>query len=87
VDAAVDLPAQQACGFKDAEMFGDGGEGHVERLGEGFDGRFALGEAGQDGAAGAVRERGESKVQGGRRIVNHTVYYYAAALALSRVVF
>jgi hypothetical protein len=80
VDAAVDLAAQEASGFKDAEMFGNGGKGHVERLGKGFDGRFALREAGQNGTAGGIRERGEGGVEGMRRggIVNHTVYYYAA---------
>ena len=80
VDAAVNLPAQEAGRFKDAEMFGDRGEGHGERLGEGFDGGFALGQAGKNGAASGVRKRGEGRIEGVavRGIVNHTVYYYAA---------
>jgi hypothetical protein len=81
VDTAIDFAAEEAGGFKDAEMLGDGGEGHIERLGEGLDGGFAAGEAGEDGAAGGIgqgREGGVEGVCGGGRIVNHTVYYYAA---------
>jgi hypothetical protein len=71
VDASVDFAAKQAGGFEDAEMLGDGGEGHSERGGEGFNGGFTVGEAGEDGAAGGVGESAEGGVEG--RIVNHTV--------------
>jgi len=75
VDAAIDFAAEQAGGFQDAEMFGDGGEGHVEGCGEGVDGGFALGEASEDGAACGVGESAEGGVEagGGGGIVNHTV--------------
>jgi hypothetical protein len=81
VDAAIDFAAEEAGGFEDAEMFGDGGEGHIEGLCEGLDGGFAVRETGEDGAAGGIGESGEGGVEGacgGGRIVNHTVYYYAA---------
>jgi hypothetical protein len=81
VDAAIDFAAEEAGGFEDAEMLGDGGEGHVERGGEGFDGGFAVGETSEDGAAGGIGESREGGVKGvcsGGRIVNHTVYYCAA---------
>jgi hypothetical protein len=77
VNAAVDFPAEQAGGFEDAQMFGNGGEGHGEGSGEGVDGGLALREAGEDGATGGIGEGGEGGVEagGGRggRIVNHTV--------------
>jgi hypothetical protein len=44
--ATVDFALQQAGGFEDAEVLGDGRQGHVEGGGEGFDGGLALGEAG-----------------------------------------
>jgi hypothetical protein len=75
MNAAVDFAAEQAGGFEDAEMLGDGGEGHSEWGGKGFDGGFAAGEAGEDGAAGGVGESGEGgvEVRSGGGIVNHTV--------------
>ena len=78
VDAAIDFPAQETSGLEDAEMLGNSGEGHGEGSGEGVDGGFALGEAGEDGAASGIGEGGEGGVEaggGGGRIVNHTVYY------------
>ena len=75
MNAAVDLAAQQAGGFEDAQMLGDGGKGHGERPGKIFYGSLALRKTGQDGAAGGVGECAESGVQTGSRIVNHTVYY------------
>jgi hypothetical protein len=62
VDAAGDLAAEQAGGFEDAEMFGDGGQGHSKRPSEFFDGGFAAREAGEDGAAGGVGESAKSVI-------------------------
>lgn len=76
VNAAVDFAAQQAGGFEDAQMLGDGGKGHGERPGDFFYGGFTLREARQDGPARGVGEGAEGGVQPGRGIVNHTVYYY-----------
>ncbi len=75
MDAAIDFSAEQAGGFENAEMLGDGGEGHVEGGGEGFNGGFALGEASEDGAASGVGESAEGSVEERGVIVNHTVYY------------
>ena len=73
VDPAIDGAGQQAGGFEDAQMFGNGGERDLKRFGELRDGGLAAGQAGQDGAAGGVGEGAESGVEGGRRIVNHMV--------------
>jgi hypothetical protein len=76
VDATIDFAAEQAGGFQDAEMLGDGGEGNGEGCGEGVDGGFALGKASEDGAAGGIGESAEGGVEmrgSGGRIVNHTV--------------
>ena len=75
VDAAIDFAAQKAGGFKDAQVLGNGREGDVERGGELLDGGFALGEAGEDGAAGGVGEGAKGGVESGEGIVNHVVYY------------
>ncbi len=75
VNAAVDFAAQQAGGFEDAQMLGNGGKRHGERPGNVFYGSFAPREAGQDGATRRVGEGAEGGVQGGGGIVNHTVYY------------
>ena len=78
MDAAVDFALEQAGGFEDAEVLGDGGKGKGEGLGKFGNGGLALREAGEDGAAGGVGEGGEGGVEGsGGRcgIVNHTVYY------------
>ncbi len=60
--STVDFAVEQAGGFEDAEMLRDGGEGDIERSGQFGDGRFTLGEAGEDGAAGGVGERAESSI-------------------------
>jgi len=54
-------------------MLGDGREGHAEGAGELGHIGFAESEAGEDGAAGGIGERGESRVEAGGRIFNHTV--------------
>ena len=61
--------------FQHAEVLGDRGQGHMERLGEGRDGRFTVGEAGQERAAGRVRQRGEGGVEAAEVILNHMVKY------------
>jgi len=53
-------------------MFGDGGERHVEGLGEFRDFGFAPGKTGEDGAACRMGKSAEGGVERGR-IVNHTV--------------
>jgi hypothetical protein len=73
VHAAIDFAAQQSGGFEHAKMFADGGKRHFEWLGQFGDFRFALRQAGQDGAASGVRERAKRGVQAGRGIVNHMV--------------
>ncbi len=78
MDAAVDFAPQQAGGFEDAEMLGDGGKGNGEGRGKFGDGGLALREAGEDGAAGGVGEGGKGGVEGRGGIVNHTVYYCRA---------
>ena len=75
MNATVDLTAEESGGFENAEMFGDGGQGHRKRLSKFFDGGFASGKASEDGAARGVGEGAESMVQSGGRIVNHMVYY------------
>jgi hypothetical protein len=75
VNAAVNFALQEAGGFENAQMLGDGGEGEGERLGELGDGGFALGETGENGAAGGIGKGGERGVERGIGIVNHMVYY------------
>ena len=75
MDAAVDFTLEETGGLEDAEMLGDGGEREGERLGELGDGGFALGQAGEDGAAGGIGECGEGGVERCGGIVNHMVYY------------
>jgi hypothetical protein len=81
VDAAIDFALEEAGGFEDAQMLGDGGERKGERLGELGDGGFTLREAGENGAAGGVGEGGEGGVERGSGIVNHTVYYCRGGFA------
>jgi hypothetical protein len=81
VDAAIDFALEEAGGFENAKMLGDGGERKGERLGELGDRGFTLREAGENGAAGGVGECGESGVERGIGIVNHTVYYCRDAFA------
>lgn len=73
VHAAVLLARQQAGAFEDAQVFGDGGKRHVERLGEFGDRRLAAREPCQDGAARGVRECAKGGVQRGLRMLNHVV--------------
>jgi hypothetical protein len=73
MNAAIDFAAQQASGFKNAKMFGDGGERHLKRLGEFGDFGLALREASEDGAASGIGESAEGGVEGGIGMVNHMV--------------
>jgi hypothetical protein len=73
VHAAGNRATEQAGGFEDAEMFGNGGKGHGEGRGESGDVGFSDGETSENGAAGGIGESGESGVEGGLAIVNHTV--------------
>lgn len=73
MDAAVDFALQQAGGLQHAEVLGDGGERDLEGPGDLGDGGFALGEAGENGAAGGVRQGPEDGVEGRAEIVNHVV--------------
>jgi hypothetical protein len=73
VNTTVDGAGQQAGGFEDAKVFGNGGERDLKRFGELRDGGLAASQAGEDGAAGGVGESAESGVEGGRGIVNHMV--------------
>lgn len=75
MDTAIDFAFEQASGFENTEMLGDGGKGEWERLGEFGDGGFALGEAGENGAACGIGECGEGCVERRGEIVNHMVKY------------
>ena len=79
MDAAIDLTLEQASGPKHAKVLGDGGKGHGEQRGQGFDRRFAFRQPGQDGAPGRIGKGAKGRVQqvfgNGQRIVNHLVYY------------
>ena len=73
MDAAIDGAGQQAGGFEDAQMSGNGGERNLKRLGKLRNGGFTTGQAGEDGTAGGVGESAEGGVESGRGIVNHMV--------------
>lgn len=75
VDAALDLATQQAGGFKDAQMLGDGGKGYGERRGKALNGGFTPRETRQDGPARGIGEGAKGCVEPGGGIVNHRVYY------------
>ena len=64
MDTAIDFAFEQASGFENTEMLGDGGKGEWERLGEFSDGGFALGEAGENGAACGIGVGSESGIEG-----------------------
>ena len=72
VDAAVNFATEQAGGFEDAEVLGNGGKRHAERFGEIGDVGFTEGETGKDGAAGRVGKGGEGGVELGETF-NHMV--------------
>ena len=73
VNAPVDFTVEQAGGFEDAQVLGDGGERNVKGRGELADGGLAAGQAGEEGAARGVGEGAEGGVECRERIVNHTV--------------
>ena len=62
MDPAIDGASQQAGGFEDAQMFGDGGERDLKRFGELRDGGFTASQAGEDGAADGIRKSAEGGV-------------------------
>jgi hypothetical protein len=74
VNAAVDFALEEAGGFENAEMLGDGREGEGEWFGKLRDSGFAQGQASENSAAGGIGKGGESGVERGRGIVNHMVY-------------
>jgi len=61
--AAVALDPGQSRSLQDANVLGDRGEGDREVAGQLADRGLAAGEAGEDGAAGRVGERGEGPVE------------------------
>jgi hypothetical protein len=77
VDAAVDFAPEQARGFEDAQVLGDGRERDVEGRGKFGDGSFAAGQPSENGAPCGIGKRPkggiEGSVGGGRGIVNHMV--------------
>jgi hypothetical protein len=77
MNAAVNFALQQAGGFQDPEMLGNGGKGDGKGGGEFSDRGFAAGEAGQDGTAGGIGQSAKGGIErctgNGRRIVNHMV--------------
>jgi hypothetical protein len=77
VDPAADLSVEQARGFEDAQVLGDGRERDVERSGKFGDGSFAAGQTGEDGAPCRIGERPERRIERGvvasGGIVNHMV--------------
>jgi hypothetical protein len=76
VGAAIDFAAQQAGGFQHSQVFGDRRKRDVEWFGKFADGGLPLREAGEDSAAGGIREGAEHAIESGTlpcRIVNHMV--------------
>ncbi len=61
--AAVLAMSDEARVLEYAQMLGDGGQRHAEGFRQFTDGRFAMGEARQDGAAGRVGQRAKGGVQ------------------------
>ncbi len=85
MNAAIDVAAEQAGGFEDAEMLGDGGKGHGEWRSKTFNGGFSLREACQDSATGGIGEGPKGGVESGDGIVNHTVYYCTGEAACQAI--
>ncbi len=77
MDAAVDFTPEQAGGFEDAQVLGDGRERDVEGSGKFADGSFAAGQPRENGAACGVGKRPERRIERGvvanGGIVNHMV--------------
>jgi hypothetical protein len=63
VHASVLVAHDQAGAFEDAQMFRDGGKGHVVRRGEIADGRFTESELREDAAARGVGEGAKGGVE------------------------
>jgi hypothetical protein len=62
VNATVDFAMEKSGRLQNAEVLRHGGEGDVKRLGQFGDGGFAEGQAGENRAAGGIRERAEGGV-------------------------
>lgn len=77
MDAAVDFTPEQARGFEDAQVLGDGGQRDVEGSGKFGDGGFAAGQPRKNGAPGGIGKRPERRIERGvvaaDGIVNHMV--------------
>jgi hypothetical protein len=77
VDAAVDFTPEQAGGFEDAQVLGDGRERDVEGSGKFVDGSFAAGQPREDGPPCGVGKCPERSIERGvvanGGIVNHMV--------------
>ena len=63
MNAAINFALEQTRRFQYAQVLGDRGQGNLEGLGQLGDGGFALRQAGQDGAAGGVRQRSKCRVE------------------------
>jgi hypothetical protein len=77
VDPAVDFAVEQARGFEDAQVLGDGRERDVEGSGKFRDGGLAAGQPRENGAPCGIGKRPERRIERsvvtGDRIVNHMV--------------
>ena len=77
MDAAVDFTPEQARGFENAQVLGDGRQRDVEGSGKFGDGGFATGQPRENGAPGGIGKGPERRIErgvvGGGGIVNHMV--------------
>ena len=77
MDAAVDFTPEQAGGFEDAQVLGDGRERDVEGSREFGDGSFAVGQPRENSAPCGIGKRPERRIErgvvAGDGIVNHMV--------------
>ncbi len=72
---AVSALGDEAGPFEDGQVLGDGGEGHVEGLGQLADGGVALGEALEDGASRRVGQGGEGGTERSRVTCSLTIRF------------
>jgi len=77
VDPAVDFAVQQAGGFQDAQVLGDGRQRDLERSGKFGDGSFAAGQPRENGAPCGIGKGPERRIKwsviASDWIVNHVV--------------
>jgi hypothetical protein len=83
VDPAVPLPGQKPGALENPEVLGDGGERHVEGLGQLRHRGLAARQALEDRPAGGIGQRRESRIEGPGLILNHMVNYRVAGRSLS----